>query len=64
MEECDGGRGGAVSGAEGFGHSSVADELKTFLQALIAIKSESPSFSPVTGSVPFSAIYFAMRRRS
>ena len=53
-----------MSGAKRLGYYTVAVEVKTDLQALIVIKSDSSSFSPVTGSVPFSAMYFTMRRRS
>ena len=37
---------------------------KTNSLALIVMRSDSSSFSPVMGSVPLSVMYFKMRRRS
>jgi hypothetical protein len=55
MEVCEGGRGAAFSGSTGYSVSSECQKLfKSYSLALIRIKSDSSSFSPVVGSVPFS----------
>lgn len=63
-----GGRGATVSGANFEKMKPLQNTLNwtvgRYLHALMSIKSDSSSLSPVIGSVPFSLMYLTIKRRS